>query len=264
MTRSGKVALIMSLILLASAMGAQNMEVRSDNQASDKVEIILVKPEASSRVPKSLIDVSLPPGSFILVNRTSVPITAIVVLWTYLDSSGRQRQRRMNYDAYVLAPVDPIVGAQGEALITPYGCTRQEYFANLSSNGVLGSLAKPDVGLPLTPDPSVPMHVKVDSVFFEDGGVLGSDKLDYSTEIRARYTAVTNFVEEVIAAKEHGESTTTTLDRIRRSAEAVKGKEARRRAYYAGLLQRSPNPQVTLEQLMSQPKVPEFHRIGDF
>jgi hypothetical protein len=108
------------------------------------------------------------------------------------------------------------------------------------------------------------MHVYVDSVFFEDGQVLGPDKFDYSTEIGIRFTALTQLVSEVTTARSAGESMPSLLARIHGDARGTPGKASRMRAFYAGLLERSPNPEGTLQQLKlkAQTPPPTFRHMG--
>lgn len=264
MSRRIKVIAFSLIMVLAATLEAGVVPlIQVDNKPDARIEIVPIDDAHRSAMPASLGDASaLPPGSFILVNRTATPITAVVVRWTYSDSSGALRQHRLNCDAYLLPPLRPIVKANDLSLITPNGCTAQELFPSLTTGGLLGSPLKALAQGRDSPDPRATMHVYVDSVFFEDGQICGPDKLDYSTEIGIRFAAVMQFVSEVTTARSAGESMPSLLARIHSNAQGTPGKASWLRAYYAGLLQRSPNPEGTLQQLKAQTPPPTFRHMG--
>jgi hypothetical protein len=111
------------------------------------------------------------------------------------------------------------------------------------------------------------MHLYVDSVIFEDGQIWGPDKFQYYAQIQDRYLAVKNFVAEVAAGRSAGEDMPALLARIRKDAESKTdtptSRASSRRAYYASLLQGSPNPEVMLRQLQAQTPPPTFRHIGE-
>lgn len=253
---------LLSAIMLFSVFSEAGVVplIQVDNKPDPRIEIVPIDDVHRSAIPASLAGtgVETPPGSFILVNRTATPITAVVVRWTYSDSSGALRQHGLNCDGYLSAPVRTIVKANDLSLITPNGCTPQELFPRLATGALLGSPLKEVV----LPDPRTTTHVYVDSVFFEDGQILGPDKFDYSSEIGIRFAAVMQFVSEVTTARSAGESMPSLLTRIHGNAQSTPGKASWLRAYYAGLLQRSPNPEGTLQQLKAQTPPPTFRHMG--
>jgi hypothetical protein len=110
------------------------------------------------------------------------------------------------------------------------------------------------------------MHLYIDSVIFEDGLILGPDKSRYYLQIQERYSVVQEFVAEVNTAKNSGEDIHAVAERIRKDAEGKRdtasSKSSSRRAYYAGLLQRSPNAEGAFRQLEQQVKPPSFQHTG--
>lgn len=252
------------LLMTASLESEMVSLVQVDNKPSDKIDIIPIDDAHRSRVPPSLADLAgLPAGSFILANRTATSITAVVVRWTYTDLKGNLQQSRINCDAYVFAPLEPIVNPNDVSLITPHGCVRQDVFPRLTAGGTIGSPLHQSTQTHPPADPHATVHLYVDSVVFEDGRIWGPDKLDYTSEINDRYAAVRKFVSEVTVAKDAGESMPSLLSRIRGDVQGKTDKPSSRRAYYAGLLQRSPNPEGTLQQLKAQTSPPPFRHIGE-
>jgi hypothetical protein len=251
------------MMLLAVSLEAQvGPSITVDNKPDKRIEIVPIDNTHRSLIPLSLTDAlaTLPSGSFILVNHADTPITAVVARWTYTDTSGEFQQSGINCDAYMFAPLEAIVKANDLSLITPYGCASQDRFPRLATGG--GPLV-PHVGNPVSADPSMAMHLYVDSVLFEDGQIWGPDKLQYHLEIQDRYSAVQKFVAEVAAARSAGEGMPALLERIRNDAKSNTDPASARRAYYAGLLQRSPNSEGTLEQLKAQTPPPTFRHIGE-
>lgn len=258
-----------TMLAVASMEGLVLPRIQVDNEPDARIEIVPIDDAHRPAIPQLLADNSpkLPPGAFILVNHTAKPVTAVVVRWTYTDAKGEFRQSNINCDAYIFAPLDPIVDANDLALITPYGCTRQSLFSRLATGQFIGSLSNPTFGSAISVTPESVMHLYVDCVIFEDGQIWGPDKLHYYTEIQDRYSAVTSFLAEVTAGRSAGQDLPTVLARIRKDAQGSRGvpstRASSRRDYYAGLLQRSPNPEGTLQHLFAQTPPPTFRHIGE-
>jgi hypothetical protein len=256
-------------MLLAPSLEAVTMvPIQVDNKPDTRIEIVPIDEAHRASIPSSLsTSVALPAGSFILVNHTKTSITAIAVRWTYTDVGGELQQRGINCDAYVFAPLDPIVEPNDLSLITPYGCTKRDLFPNLATGAFIGSPLTPIIGNPLSVRMDETMHVYVDSIIFEDGQIWGPDKFHYYAEIQDRHSAVLKFVAEVTAGRSTGEGLQELAGRIRKDAESkpdtLTSKSSSRRAYYAGLLQRSPNPEASLQQLQAQTPPPIFRHIGE-
>jgi len=234
------------------------------NKPSQKVEIIPVDPAGEAQAPAELATVidRVPPGSFLLKNNTSEPITAVITTWDYVNAVGQPQQARLNCDAYLGAPLDPIVHAHESALISPYACANQRVFGHVVSGGVLGSPLESGPNK-FTPDLTSPIHIYLDSIIFENGDVWGPDNLHYYTVIQERHSAIERFIAEVATARASGTDLNLTLAQIEESASARREPGQARRTYYAKLLRASPNPEATLEQLRHHPLPPTFHNIGE-
>jgi hypothetical protein len=257
------------IILLAAAEAGVVSHIQVDNRPDPRIEIVPIDDAHRSAIPASLSStgVEAPPGSFILVNRTGTSITAVDVRWNYTDGKGELKQSAITCDAYVFAPLDPIVGANDLSLITPYGCTRKYLFPRLATGRIIGSPLVPGVGSAMSVDPHTTMHIYLDSVIFEDGQIVGPDKFQYHTQIQERYSVVQAFVAEVMVGRDAGEDISAVAARIRKDAhnkaDTPTSKVSSRRAYYAGLLQRSPNPEGSLGQLKAQVPPPAFRHVGE-
>lgn len=258
------------MMLVAASLGAGIMPLTQiDSKPDARIDIIPIDEEHSSAIPGSLksLPLSFPPGSFLLVNRTGTPITAVDVRWNYTDDKGQLKQRGITCDAYAFAPLDPIVEAHDLSLITPYGCTRQSLFAHLGTgNFIGGSPLAATAGAPVSADLTATIHLYIDSAIFADGQICGPDKFQYFLQIQDRYLAVKNFVAEVEAGRNAGENLTTLLTRVRNDARSKadtgSSRASSRRAYYAGLLLRSPNAEGSLQQLKAQVPPPAFVHTG--
>jgi hypothetical protein len=260
----------LTMVLITAAEAGVVPPIQVDNKPDVRIEVIPIDDAHRTAIPAPLRNPSfaLPPGSFILVNRTATPITAVDVRWNYTDSKGELKRSGIICDAYMFAPLDPIVEADNLSLITPYGCTKQHLFARLATGEFIGgSPLVPQVGEPISVDPLATMHVYLDSVIFQDGQILGPDKFQYYTQIQDRDLAVQKFVAEVTAGRSAGEDMPTLLARIRQDAQSKSdtptSKASSRRAYYAGLLQRSPNLDGSLGQLKAQIRPPVFRHVGE-
>jgi hypothetical protein len=269
MNRRIELTIFSIMILLATGEARVVPHIQLDNKPDPRIEIVPIDDAHRSAIPASLssVDAETPPGSFILVNRTDTPITAVDVRWNYTDGKGELKQSGITCDAYVFAPLDAIVKTNDLSLITPYGYTTQDLFPRLATGALIGSPLAPSIGGPISVDPKVTMHLYVDSVIFQDGQIWGPDKFQYYAQIQDRYLAVKNFVAEVAAARSAGEDMPALLARIREDAESKAdtptSKASSRRAYYARLLQGRRNPEPRLQQLQAQTPPPAFHHMGE-
>jgi hypothetical protein len=127
---------------------------------------------------------------------------------------------------------------------------------------VLGSPLEPEFES-FNPDSKSTVRIYVDAVIFQNGDVWGPDNLQYYTVIEERHSATESFVAEVAASKKAGADLQSTAVRIENDASSAKGRSQATRAHYAQLLQASPNPEATLEQLKNHPVPPKFRHIGE-
>lgn len=252
-----------ALTIICSAQMNPNLIVA--NKRSQHVEIVALdssaRPYVSAEIEK-IFD-RLPPGSFLLNNKTSEPITAIVTTWDYVDNEGLPRQIRLNCDAYLAAPLEPLVYANETSLITPYSCASQRIFERLERGAVIGSPLEPNIGRSFSPDLRSPIHIYVDSLVYRNGDVWGPDNLKYYEVIQERHAEVNNFVTELTTTRARGTDLPTALSRIEDDASVKHDKAQTRRKYLVKLLRASPNPEGTLEQLRNHPKPPNFRHIGE-
>ena len=254
----------LSLIVLTSVWSTASpmTQVQVDSKSDARISIIPVDAEHRSAVPQGVPE-SVPLGAFVLVNHTKTHVTAVSVRWTYTDADEVFRQRGLNCDRYVFSPLNVIVKAGDFSLITPYGCTSNEMLDLLQTGGVLGSPLTVRNGRPLIVKPGETLHIYLDSVIFEDGQIWGPDTVGYYRQIQDRYSVVESFLSEVRAGKSKGETLSATIARLREDSKSTHDKHSARRAYYVGLLHRSPNPEGTLRQLENQVAPPNFRHLEE-
>jgi hypothetical protein len=268
MLRQKAIILLAANTLLALLMArAQTMPSVTVSNANDSLlEIVPVDGIHDDSLPPSLRDLlpDLPPGSFLLKNNTSIPITVIVAKWMYTDKSGNEKQLSIHCDAYLVTRTEPLVNAHDSSLVTPDSCARQEYFSRLRTQSFMGSplYSARNSALVATKENLTHTSITLDSVIFADGQIWGPDNLHYYKTIMER-TRIRQFVvDEFVAAKESGESLSAHISAIKAEGMVKKDKISSARRYYATLLEGSPNPEGTLRSLQQQQALPEFHHIG--
>ena len=125
-----------------SAMAEAKMaNVTVTNKSDAFIEIVPLHGDDQRLVPQLLKNASgkLPIGSFLIINKSDVPINVVVALWTFTDQSGRSNQKRYNCNGYVVLPSEPIVRPLDSALVTPGGCTMREFFSHMvGGNSMIG------------------------------------------------------------------------------------------------------------------------------
>jgi hypothetical protein len=217
-------------------------------------------------IPKTLDDLlpDLPPGSFLLKNMTATPVHVGVVKWSYTDKTANLQQRSIYCDAYLASPVDPLVNPHDLALVSPGGCTRQEYFGGLKAGSFLGSPVGSAHNKTLldVKERIAAVQISIDSVIFADGQIWGPDTLHYYSTIMHRRAASESVTQDLIAAKNAGEDLSSRLEKIRDETRTKKDQFSLLRADEAAMIQRSPNPEGTLRWLQQRTPLPEFRHIG--
>jgi hypothetical protein len=234
------------------------------NKPDSTLEIIPADNAHSSALPASLIGqlASLPPGSFILKNRTNKAITALVAEWKFLDANGKSQQHKLTTDAYYL-PIDwTVVRPLGLLLVTPSGYAAEEQFQRLASSGALDPLPRAAGIKAANEPPFVSIVISLDSVIFEDGGIWGPDNRKYYMTLLTRRSVLEGLSAEFKDAKTAGEDFKRHLEKIRQEAPRAKDQRASHRRDYAGLLQRNPDPEALFKKLEAQAPLPDFHHVG--
>jgi hypothetical protein len=248
-------------------VGAQTVPVITVvNDKDSWLEIVPLDQAHHGSIPQTIDNLlpELPPGSFLLRNFTAISVNVIVAKWSYRDQTGSTQQKKIYCDAYLASPVEPLVKPHELSLVTPGGCTRQEYFGSLKTGSFLGSpLGSPhNKSILNSKDSIAEVEISVDSAIFENGQIWGPDQLRYYATIMQRHAAAQSVVEELIAAKKAGEDLSTRLQKIQSDAHNKKDQFSWFRADQAGMIERSPNPEGTLRWLQQQSPLPEFQHIG--
>jgi hypothetical protein len=255
---------ICMVVLTCCGYAQMPIKINVVNRQSASVSITPLDPAHLRTIPKELVPFMprLPGGSFLLLNQTHVPITAVVALWSFTRSTGAVEKRQIQCDGYIFPPVRPIVMPNDRALITPGSCTKGELFARFGSPS-FGSPLASDINSKLLASQAdiEKIDITVDSVIFADGAIVGPDDQKYYTKIWDRHVVAESFVKEVNDAVAQGEDIQAHAKRIRESEATKNDKASALRGNYAALLARSPNPAATLAQLQSREALPEFHHI---
>src|SRR5882724_10238026 len=193
------VLVVLSSVLSgAAAAGAVSMpRIALANKPNIPVEIVPVEDANVNLLPHALVNLGerLPEGSFVVINRSNKPITALVAVWSYTDIKGDWQQRRINCDGYMTQ--EPVVKANDLSLITPVSYTPQDQIPGIEASGMLDSPFEFGRDNLIKSDHALPIHLYIDSIVFENGQVWGPDKFRYYIEIQDRGKAITEMVREI-------------------------------------------------------------------
>jgi hypothetical protein len=261
---------VLGLLLCSSAgLEAKMANVVVTNKSDAVVEIVPLHGNGQKPMPTTLSTVTerLPLGSFLIVNKASVPVKVVVALWSFTDRSGRSYQKRYNCNGFVVLPSEPIVQASDSALVTPGGCTMREYFSHMVGGNPMvgGNLLDSELNQSVLQSEAdiEKVEITVDSVIFADGKIWGPDKLHYFERVAERYWAMQSVVEELPTPNgvRQGADFKTSLDKVQVSVAGKDDKASSTKRYFVGLLQRSPDPSQTY-RLIKNEKLPEFQHIG--
>jgi hypothetical protein len=228
-----------------------------DNAPEAIVDIIPVDSTHVSQLPTIFQQLPITPGSFLLINHSEKPITAVIVMWSYQDQAGAIQRRRLNCDGYFMSPVDQIVRGNGQSLVTPYGYGREDVLQSVNKIQALNSPTEMQTVMPI--DMSMPVHLTIDAIIFADGRILGPDKHRYYLEIQDRYAALQSVLANITAVKSSGDELKRFAESARMNLKSKRDKRSSWQSHYYALLEGSPNIDGTLNYLRSQSVPPTFH-----
>jgi hypothetical protein len=262
MRESKRINCLLVVVLVASTAGVALTPTTVTNKLSSTIQIIPLDQAHRSDLPRELgQSPSIPPGAFLLKNLTDIPITAVVVRWSYLGRDGLSQQGGVNCDGYAGAPTWIVVRAKDFAFITPRGCNKRERLSPGTLLSPLDLQVNTDLIAKLQTASSI--AITIDSVIFEDGKIWGPDKEHYYRKIAERFNAAKAVTEEIASAKAAGEDIRSHATRIASQPGPQKDGRSSWVQHYASVLAKSPNPEGTLRAILDQPPLPEFHHIGE-
>jgi len=262
--RFGRYFLLLTF-LLGSLIAQMTPSVTLTTKPDTRFDIILADPAHRALLPPTLAGqlTVLPPGSFLIKNKTDKAITALVARWTFTDADGKTRPHGLNTDAYYL-PIDwTVVKPFSLLLVTPMGYATEDQFQRLASAGALDPLPKISGPKAIDNTRLASITVSVDSLIFEDGAIFGPDNEKYYLTLMTRRSVLQELSAELKVAKEQGEDFNTHLEKIKNEIPNSRDERALMRRKVAGMLQRHPEPEKLLQQLEARPPLPEFHHVEE-
>lgn len=258
--------LLLFACLLNKPISAQmTPSVTLTTKPDTRFDIVLADLAHRASLPPALVEqlTVVPPGSFLIRNKTDKAVTALVVRWTFTDADGKTRPHGLNTDSYYL-PIDwAVIKPFSLLLVMPMGYATEDQFRRLASTGAFDPL--PRTFGPKTIDESriASITVSIDSLIFEDGTVFGPDNEKYYLTLMTRRSVLNELSAELKASKEQGEEVNAHLEKIRNQIPNSRDQRALMRRKVAGMLQRHPEPEKLLQQLEARPPLPEFHHVKE-
>lgn len=239
----------------------QTMTTIIDSKIPGPVELIPVDAAHKAALPASLVSVydRIPPGSVLVVNKSSKAIITVVAEWSFDSSVPGTGKARMNCDGFMAAPPEEIVHPHSMSLITPNGCTAEEVFAKLSSPALFGSSLEVRGKAAKTRAATDQIHVSIDLLIFSDGELRGENRHEFNHVIEERFDSIRSVAEQVAVEHSH-EGRKARIATLRSQIESQRDSPSIHTKQYLKILDKSPNMEGTLRYLQSFTAPPRFYR----
>lgn len=253
------------VVLLARLDAQMTPSVNLITKPTSRFDVVLADAAHRDSLPPSLLPqlTILPPGSFVIRNKTEKAITAMLVVWIFTDADGKSREHPLNSDAYYLPNDWVVVKPLSVLLLTPMGYATQDQFQRLASSDILDPLPRVSGPKAIDTNRITSISVSLDSVIFEDGAIFGPDQRKYYLQLMTRRSVLHELSAEFKEAKTHGENFPTHLQKVMNVNRTSRNDRELMRFKLAAMFQNHPEPERLMERLESRPPLPEFHHIQE-
>jgi hypothetical protein len=142
----------------------------------------------------------LKPASFVVTNNSKRAIIGIAVEWTFTDAAGNSKKYGSRTHSFLAVDQSPLA-LPGTTLFVAPSLFIPELAAR-TTGGLIGSLPEEAVSEQISSASAI--RVEIDSIVFDDGEVVGPNRLQLPEDIQDRQAAADAIVKEILDAKAEG------------------------------------------------------------
>lgn len=241
-------------------MASTDMSIDGINDSRIKVSPFEVNGEVAALTRDASIQGYLwPAEAFAITNLTSKPIMVMVVEWQMENENGHVSLEGINLDNYI-ADAAPLIPAGETAVVSIRGSVLLRYLASMKEGAMLGPfpMISPREAGAARHFKSV--KVRIDSVIFDDGEIVGDNVKRYENVIRNRYQAAQAIAIGVRKAASSGADVKSYLHKTKMETDKASNDIDRWRWRFAARLEHSADP-IEMARMMEQQAIPgEFYK----
>jgi hypothetical protein len=197
------------------------------------------------------------PNAFVLTNQSNKAIVAIMVQWTYVDSTGHPRVSNTYSDSFMQPKYTAYLPARARLLVAP-GAFLPESLAQSAHIGAqlddLDGRRERDIAS------ASEIAAHIDLIIFEDGELVGPNQTRYEVMIQDRKLAATQIAMQLRNTLANGDDPKVTIGHILESVPAQSDYVGTWTHTYAKMIRRAPSVEKQLEALETLPEPPKFYR----
>jgi hypothetical protein len=247
-------------MLLAAMAEAQFVQKTSINASPSSQVTLLPFDAAVFPAFKEVFDprtASLAAASVVVSSLTEKAIIGIGVQWMLTDAAGHESVYSNRTHSFLVTSGRPLALPHGRLLVGPQTFVSEAVLRN-PSGGIIAPLPNDQTVTRFTKASNI--RIEVDSIIFQDGEVIGPDRLGLVDAIRNRADAARAIVKQVEEAQAKGNDPAEAL-RSLVAAPILKGDQvARFELGLANSLLRAQHPERDLGALREIPTPPLFFR----
>lgn len=249
------------LWLLAIPLAAQSRDMgimKTDFPNDSRVKIERLQDIPTGRFPAGLEELRgrLSAGAILVTNHSQKRIMAVVGNWQLTDpTTGRQFRRQMNLDGYRLVPAQAIIEPGQSAIVTSRGSAIPDNIWNSVGTAAFTNFPFEPTGGLIVNDASI------DLIVFDDGELIGANRLHYEQSILAHFEARRELMSEIQRRSHDSPGLESYLRELVTNRSPASGTESLKRDY-ARYVQHFSDRKQGIQWLESGLAVPSFHRVG--
>jgi hypothetical protein len=195
------------------------------------------------------------PASFVVDNGSDRAIIGIAVQWIFITPSGEQNVYSSRTHSFLSAKAAPLVAPHGRMFVAPQVFIPE---AAVTSGGLIGTVPPARIVAQLQSASSI--HVRIDSIIFADGEVVGPNRLNLPGEIQDRKIAADLITRHVHAARTLGKDPIAALHDLPASPSPWGSGVDKHRSQFASQLSSTKHFDAVLSFIEAIPAPPKFFR----
>ncbi len=202
----------------------------------------------------------LMPASFLLTNKTDRSIVGILVFWVTIDDAGQKIAHRYACDSFLDTRTLPVLGPRSTMLVAPQIWIALEQLPRYRKTPAFSANDQRLRRVAQKFRNAASVSVRIDSIIFSDGEVVGPDNWRFADEISSRTIAASKILQAVRTATANGQPASSALAAVAHQP-VIRGEHlATWERRFARQLLKAPDVSQTLRSLENLPPVPAFFR----
>lgn len=191
----------------------------------------------------------------VVTNNSSASVTALTVVWTLLDATGRARTQTFLSDSYMTPTLTRVIPPKGRAILWPVVMYLQHDDGSWTNHHLF-----PNASLAANFSRAASVTVTVDFVATSDGQFSGEDTKKTLESIHARKQAAADIARAIRQAQLNDQSVDDVISQIRITHAVARSHLDKWNQRFAGALMNASSREGFTRYLESLPEIPSFRQ----